>query len=261
MEQKRPPEYETRIIKEYEEGFLAVEQENREVTTEDFMEYYSKRKKIFHEGGQNALIFEFEHDKFGTVVVKEKRSGAHSGFAQNSIVTEFNYQDELHDKYKIPCPKPILVLEHIHRDYINKKITTTEVVVMEKIHGYSVGDYYRDANAILELPKNFSLRSFMDKLSGYIQEMHKNGIYHNDLTMNNVMINELGDPVIIDFGTTRTSFGEDPYEAPESIVTINGVRTIQKLARFVPDEENLETINDGLKQVLKIRKLVDLTNI
>jgi len=125
---------------------------------------------------------------------------------------------------------------------------------MEKVNGYSIKDIVANNNL---LPEKFDYKVFCDSLDEQIAKMHNkgkmiDGIYHRDLHHGNVMIDDDGLPVIIDFGTGIKGSGSDlTYE--ESVSMYN-----EKLGRyefvngyFKDDLEMVQNLKAELKQFAK----------
>lgn len=84
-------------------------------------------------------------------------------------------------------------------------------MVMERITGNSVKDHLEKN---IPFPEGFDLREFIKSLKIELEKLHNNNIFHRDLHNGNVMIDESGNPVIIDFGAAKKTFlsSEDPYK-------------------------------------------------
>lgn len=78
--------------------------------------------------------------------------------------------------------------------------------IMEKIIGSNLEEILVDPS---KLPDTFSAQTFNTDLDKQIATLHAAGIYHRDLHTRNVMVNEEGLPVIIDFGTATEGTGSD----------------------------------------------------
>lgn len=250
-ERKTPVEEKTtelKMVRDYETGDLG---DNEKLTKsellEKFFNYYEENKILKNDAGMNAQIYELPRKDNRTLVIKEMRQIKRSAFAQNPSRLELDIQNELYIEADVRTPMPVGIIESVEKDFVNKKITKKELIIMEKILGYSIGDYFRDSNAKLKKP-DIDINIFMEELEREVKKMHEHGYYHKDLTMNNVMINPEGKPVIIDFGTTGSGDGEDPYAAPNHVVVIQGERRIQS-SRYVSDEDNLVTIKEALKKL------------
>lgn len=94
--------------------------------------------------------------------------------------------------------------------------TDDHYIVMEKIRGSSVHDIIEQG---LALPVDFDVERFEVDLLDQLRVAHTHGLYHRDLHAKNVMIDQVGRPVIIDFGlavlTAHYDGGDDitnPYE-------------------------------------------------
>jgi NIMA (never in mitosis gene a)-related kinase len=77
------------------------------------------------------------------------------------------------------------------------------------------------------IPEDVVLELFIGMLLG-VQYIHKNGIVHHDLKPNNILIDEMGNPKITDFGIaktlqnsrkkTSTIVGSYMYMSPEALL-------------------------------------------
>ena len=161
------------------------------------------------EGG-NAVVYFAEGTSFSNIVFKKIKKNPVINF--NTIDEENKIQEKVRE---LGVRTPITLLSFETTD-------NEEYLVMEKINGYSVKDIV--ANPSL-LPEKFNFKIFCDSLDQQIAKMHnkgglKNGIYHRDLHSGNVMINQEGLPVIIDFGTSAEGTGSD-YTYEEEVEMFN----------------------------------------
>ena len=126
--------------------------------------------------------------------------------SKNGIKEEMAYNAALYEK-GFSVPAPICTATTEEHDYY----------FQEKINGITLKQLVEEAR-IEELPNSFNFRNFFDELRKIVTEMNKLGYHHLDLHTGNVMINEEGDPVIIDFGdATKVSLAsEEPHRAVDS---------------------------------------------
>ncbi len=217
-----------------------------------FFNTYEKRKKIFHDGGSMAIIYELPFCK-NNLIIKETRKNIHGGAVVNGPKDELKIQDDLYDLDGLDIPFPVAYIGIKHVDVENKKITERNLIIMEKIEGLSIGDNIREVRGgrVANLPSNFSINVFMEKLEKQVEIMHKHNFYHRDLTINNVLINKEGNPVIIDFGSSTESTYTDPYEHYSTTLVKNEKRTITGGSIvFKDDRESLDSIRESLKLLI-----------
>lgn len=144
------------------------------------------------EGG-NAIVYVAEGTPFEKICFKKVKDK--SQIIYNDIDKEFEYQMKVK---KLGIRTPLTLISINTEDGI--------YLVMEKINGASVKDIVKDSTL---LPEKFNYKIFCKSLDEQIAKIHKGGIYHRDLHSGNVMINEEGLPVIIDFGTATEGTGSD----------------------------------------------------
>ena len=95
---------------------------------------------------------------------------------------------------------------------------------MEYVEGTSITEYAYSKN--LSIPERLEL---VAKICESVHYAHQKGVIHRDLKPNNIMVDEIGQPKILDFGiarfisqtsemTAQTSFGDIvgtiPYMSP-----------------------------------------------
>jgi predicted Ser/Thr protein kinase len=81
-------------------------------------------------------------------------------------------------------------------------------IMMERIKGNSLLQIFEGKG---ELPSNFDVDSFFDKLEATVDLLNEYGYFHRDLTNNsgNVMVDEEGNPWLIDFGSATKALNPD----------------------------------------------------
>lgn len=149
----------------------------------------------------------------------------------NTIQGEMGFLDELSRK-GYPVPMPICAIESSENDYLS----------METIQGFSLEDLM-EKNLFNQLPDSFDIDKFFDSLEKVVDRMHKEeGIYHRDLHPGNIMINEKGNPIIIDFGNAAKIhlLSQDPYRIdeqfrPKSIIMLNDEESIKKNKKIIKE--------------------------
>jgi len=95
----------------------------------------------------------------------------------NNIKQELSFLVELHDLNVegARAPKP----------FCYAMIKDAHVLIMEKVEGVTLSSILEKIN---DLPKNFNINEFFDKLRKYISRLHAMGIHHRDLHAGNIMI-------------------------------------------------------------------------
>jgi len=192
MEKTFKPEHIKRLINSKEESKIEECILKVELNTEPIGE------------GGNAIIYIPENESLQNVCIKKTKDKPQ--IMCNSIDEEHSLQEKAKNA-GIRTPTTYL-------SFINKN-DGKEYFLMERINGYSVKDIVKDEGL---MPKNFEYEKFCESLDDQINKLHNingimGGIYHRDLHIGNVMIDENGLAVIIDFGTAiESSGGEFTYE-------------------------------------------------
>jgi len=125
---------------------------------------------------------------------------------------------------------------------------------MERINGCTVKEAIDNPTL---LPDNFNYKVFIDDLTDQILKMHNkngmsDGVYHRDLHQGNVMINEDGLAVIIDFGTAIEGSGSDlTYEEEVSMYNEKKGRYELVSDYFKDDLNMIKEIKNALKIYMK----------
>lgn len=84
-------------------------------------------------------------------------------------------------------------------------------IIMQEINGVNLNDVYLGK---AELPEGFVYRDFFEDLFELVFKMHRElGISHGDIARRNIMVDEHGNPVLIDFGLAKKfdDYGVDSY--------------------------------------------------
>lgn len=185
--------------------------------------------------GKTAEILILEEDDATCLkVLKNKKISC------NRVEVEMDFLDKLSDPQFlksigidfqiVPLPK------------YSKQTVNYDFLFLERISGFSIKDLL-EKDLVDNLPKNFSLTNFFQKLENIVSKLNSAKIYHRDLHFGNVMINDLGHPIIIDFGDATECFltDEDPYK------DILGSRVVN----YTSDKNNLAKIKNDFENYLK----------
>jgi tRNA A-37 threonylcarbamoyl transferase component Bud32 len=161
-------------------------------------------KKVKIGTGKNAEVFVVDEEEFlKKLCVKKVKKFPEVKI--NPIDIEFDFQDAVNE-LGIKTPRNVIM--------VRNKNTKEEYIIMERIMGVSLGDAL-DPLSTQVLPNAYVHEVFFQKLKNMIEKMHENRIYHRDLHRGNVMCDENGNPVIIDFGAATYGYGDlgDIYKA------------------------------------------------
>lgn len=174
----------------------------------DCLEHLEPQAVVIGEG-KNAEVFGLDEGRFKSVCMKKIREQPE--LKCNDLDTEVDFQNRVRE-LGIKTP---LTFAYIELKEDNKK---EEMILMERIFGCSLGDIILDD---AQVPDNYDHRTFFAKLKEQVRVMHEANIHHRDLHEGNVMIDEKGEPVIIDFGTACTSFSGDDHPYGEQVRLLN----------------------------------------
>ncbi len=124
-------------------------------------------------------------------------------------------------------------LEHINlvRIYDLDFHNDRPFLVMEYVHGRNLEDYARDEPVT---PRRAA--ELVAKLAGALAMVHRRGIIHRDIKPRNILIDEMGEPRLIDFGLARLRHA---WSEP-SAATWGGT-----LAYMAPEQARLEHDRTG----------------
>ncbi len=132
-----------------------------------------------------------------------------------------------------------------------------DFLIMERVIGSTLEEILATPS---KLPENFSHEVFIKELDEQIARLHSAGIYHRDLHSRNVMINEEGLPVIIDFGTaTEGSGGDFTYEELANVYNPIKKKYEQVSGKFKDDKDMVRNLK-GAMAPLMLRKVLTKTD-
>jgi len=180
------------------------------------------------EGG-NAIIYASEEPSFSKVCLKKVKQ------KQQIICNDINEENDYQIKARKAGVRTPLSL-------ISLKTDQGDFMVMERIVGNSVKEILKKE---MLMPEKFDYKIFCESLDLQISKMHFAGIFHRDLHDGNVMIDEEGLPVVIDFGTATEGSGSD-YTYSESVSMYN-----EKKGRY---EFVSGVFKDDIKMVKNIKE-------
>jgi tRNA A-37 threonylcarbamoyl transferase component Bud32 len=120
-------------------------------------------------------------------------------------------------------------------------------IMMEKINGVSVLNIL---NNEAELPHGFDIDACFEKLERAVELLNEHGFYHRDLTNNagNIMIDELGQPWIVDFGSAVKAL------QPENGDTMFYTLTPGGTSILAHDKSGIASLKKRLKEHLTLLK-------
>lgn len=192
------------------------------------------------EGG-NAFIYIPKNESWRNACVKKIKT------IQQIVCNDIEKEHELQEKLRergVRTPLSIAFLKTEDGNYL----------IMERINGHNVKEISENPSL---MPESFDYRIFCDSLDEQIAKMHnkgkmEDGIYHRDLHERNVMINEEGLPVIIDFGTAVEGSGSD-FTYEEGVTMYNGKKEKYEFVTgyFKDDLEMVKNIKSALKIFIK----------
>lgn len=152
---------------------------------------------------------------FGHVYTASSKNKKSNKFAIKIVQTE-NMDEETKEQMR----EELHVLNKLDHPYVAKYEESFEddryiYIIMANIRGQHL---MKDVEGA-EDPRygEEKSRALMFKLLNAIHHIHTQGIIHRDLKPENIMIDELGDPVVIDFGLSK-----DCYEQDEELTSYVG---------------------------------------
>jgi tRNA A-37 threonylcarbamoyl transferase component Bud32 len=198
------------------------------------------------EGG-NAEVFsvagESNFSKFCLKKIREKPQ-----IQNQDIDMEHAYQIKVRD-LGVTTPLSLVSFDSNKGSYL----------LMEKINGHSVREIAHIPNLLSE---EFNMDIFEKELNTMISRMHQGGILHRDLNLGNVMVNEKGLPVIIDFATATEGDPNSEFAYQETIYFLNkDTGKYEQKTYYVDDRDNIKNILRTLRVAVNSRQLKETSNI
>lgn len=139
--------------------------------------------------GGNAEVLGIEDHHFTNVCLKKIKEKPQ--MKANTIDIEHQFQI---DAYKAGVRTPLTLISFETDD--------GKYFIMERVFGITIEEL---CNKPSLAPKGFDVDVFVEELRLEVRKMNAAGIFHRDLHDRNVMMNEQGKPVIIDFGTATSA--------------------------------------------------------
>lgn len=183
------------------------------------------------EGG-NADVLAIEGGPFSKVCLKKAKE------KPQLVCNTIDRENELQGKARSAGVRTPLTLISIETD-------KGDFLIMEKIDGCTVEQLLMDSTKI---PEGFSYEIFTKDLEEQVKRMHDAGIYHRDLHIRNVMVNEKALPVIIDFGTATEGTGSDfTYEEIATSYNHSTKRYEQVSGVFKDDLKMVQNLKSAIR--------------
>ena len=134
----------------------------------------------------------------------------------------------------------------------------TAYIVMDYVEGQSLKDLLKERGHLTEQ----ETLALLDPITAVLGKVHNEGILHRDIAPDNIMIDENGDPVLLDFGAARVEdghqssvvIGKKGYSSPEQIsggehdkrsdIYALGATYYHALTGKRPQDSQLRALND-----------------
>lgn len=168
--------------------------------------------KVLGQGGFGVTYKAFDNKIGAEVVIKECFISS-GGFATRlndgiTITVSDSSETERYKRWLKNFQKEAELLRRSRHPYIVDVIdffleNNTAYSVMPFVQSTTLEEYVRGKGT---KPKYNDLQPIMLKIVSALANIHKQGITHRDLKPNNILIDENGDPVMIDFGAARIDF-------------------------------------------------------
>jgi eukaryotic-like serine/threonine-protein kinase len=190
---------------EHDEGFLnsplvvgaektAYDESSQEGRKEPSLPSHIGRYRILRLHGEGGMgtVYEAEQDNpRRTVALKVIRSG----FASRELVNRFQHEAQILARLQHPS------IAQVHEAGMSEDGRL--FFAMEFIRGMPLDEYARshglDARACLEL---------VARVSDAVQHAHDKGVVHRDLKPGNILVEESGQPKVLDFGVAHVTAGD-----------------------------------------------------
>ncbi|HMP67268.1 MAG TPA: AarF/UbiB family protein [Candidatus Paceibacterota bacterium] len=205
------------IDPDHENRLFEISQKHPQIFEKFCRNLLNTNVNMIGEGNAAKVFFIGKNPRYCVKVIKTEMD---AGAVQSSIGLEAHIQKRVHNLSRNPfVPKPKMYIEKGESE-------TTELLIMERIFGATIGDVIHGA---AHLPEDFDINKFFDQLYECVETLHKNDIHHRDLHEGNVMIDyETNEPKIIDFGAAVDSVGMDDLEIYD--LSIAGLGTKKRLS-------------------------------
>jgi len=193
---------------------------------ESIPEFMEDREHILGEG-DTAQVFP---DKTGKFCIKEIVINPKDILPThlNNVIKEAKIQDKVH---VLGVKTPDVIFAAITKN--GKQFLAMEIIKSKNLEeAINHPEYF---------PKNFNKESFIEKLSEMVGILNKNKIYHRDLKPKNILFDEDGGPVIIDFGVSvrgsflfrGNPFKEFDSETNETVSFMTDIERVEELRNIL----------------------------
>lgn len=179
--------------------------------------------KVLGVGGMGAVYLATQSKPSRQVALKLIRPGVLS----SKSIRRFDLEAEILGRLHHPN------IAQIHEAGIDQE-TGSPYFAMEYVAGQELGDYVKDQ----KLSTNQRLELFV-KLCDAIQHAHAKGVIHRDLKPANVLVDQNGEPKVLDFGVARAT---DANSSGNTMQTNVG-QLIGTLYYMSPEQATGDTLN------------------
>ncbi len=209
--------------------------------------------EVIGEGGM-GVVYEAEQEQpRRSVALKLVRPA----FLSEATLRRFSHEIEILGRLRHPAIAQIYEAG-VHEDETGSAIP---YFAMERVEGVTLGEWARTAAPSLEA----RLEMFIT-LCDAVQHAHQRGIIHRDLKPGNILVDEAGQPKILDFGIARMTDPEAGVTAPTRAGQVMGTLPYMSPEQASGDAGEIDTRADVyalgvlLYELLAGRLPLDLEN-
>ncbi|MGJ8636090.1 MAG: protein kinase domain-containing protein [Phycisphaerales bacterium] len=185
--------------------------------------------KVLGVGGMGAVYRATQDKPHRQVALKLIRAGVLS----SKSIRRFDLEAEILGRLHHPN------IAQIHEAGIDQD-SGSPYFAMEYVAGEELGDYVKE--------KNLSTRKRLElfvKLCDAIQHAHAKGVIHRDLKPANVLVDQAGEPKVLDFGVARATDSESAGNTMQTNVgQLIGTLYYMSPEQAIGDTTNLDTRSD-----------------
>jgi eukaryotic-like serine/threonine-protein kinase len=184
---------------------------------------------LLGEGGMGVVYEAVQENPHRTVALKVVKPGL-----ENALLRRFEHESQALARLQHPG-----IAQIYEAGVADTGFGPRQYFVMEFIHGQALGEYVKARN--LSVRERLAL---VVKICQAVDHAHQRGLIHRDLKPGNILVDDTGQPKILDFGVARVTDSELQVTRQTDIGQLVGTLEYMSPEQVLANPEEIDTRSD-----------------